>query len=190
MAQNKNMTYTQIMPISGWAQQVVIGTVLGGSSLVRSKSAKNCYLSMRGKNKNWLSFKAHEINLPAPHSFLDTGSTLRWHSICSPVLNEIREWFYRDNVKKINDFVLDKLRDIGLMTWFMDSGFIKKKCAGFRVSHYSPDDVATINNYFKLLELNSSIVNNNKIILDELSTIRLMKVIAPVTPEFMYPNLT
>ena len=186
------MTYTKIIPLSGWEQQIILGTVLGGSSLIKSKHGKNCYLSMRDKNYYWLNYKSQEIKLSSQHSFFYDKKTIRWHSIASPALNEIYDYFYINNHKTVTNLILDKLRDIGLMVWFMDSGGIENELAFFRTTRYGEEGTEIINKYFKLLDLNSHIVKNSrgkKVILDKPSTIRLIKVISPVAPEFMYGSL-
>jgi len=40
-----------------WQEQIIIGTVLGGSSLTKPPKGKNYYLSMRSKEELWLRFK-------------------------------------------------------------------------------------------------------------------------------------
>lgn len=143
---------------------------------------------MRGNNIHWLNYKANEIQLIAPHPIYEDKTTMRWHSISTPALNEIYHYFYKDGKRIVNDFLLDKLRDIGLMVWFMDGGGIKNNCAFFRTRLYGEEGTEIINEYFKLLGMNSHI-SEKKVFLDEPSTIRLLKVIAPVTPEFMYESL-
>ena len=43
---------SELVPIS-----VLIGTILGGSSLAKPPRGKNYYLSMRSQNKQWLQYK-------------------------------------------------------------------------------------------------------------------------------------
>jgi hypothetical protein len=40
---------------------LIIGTILGGSSIIKPKKGKNCYLSMRDKDISWLKHKADQL---------------------------------------------------------------------------------------------------------------------------------
>ena len=42
-------------------KQVLYGTILGGSSLIKPEKGKNCYLAMRDNDRLWLSYKIESL---------------------------------------------------------------------------------------------------------------------------------
>src|ERR1700677_3628118 len=109
------MTYFENPSISDWHKQLIIGTVLGGSSLVKPKKGRNCYLFMRSADNKWLNYKAQELDaLASQRPFTQEGNTIRWHSNCYPIFTEYYEMFYLNNKKCVSMQILDSLRDIGL----------------------------------------------------------------------------
>ena len=63
--------------------QILIGSVLGGSSLVKPPKGVNYYLSMRSNNDKWLMYKISEM----PDFFTNCNiscykGTLRCNSCC------------------------------------------------------------------------------------------------------------
>lgn len=120
------MTYYSSPQITDKQTQVILGTVLGGSSIYKPTGGKNCYLSMRDKNHNWLEYKANILNsLASERPFtLDKKSHKwhMWHSCCYPAFTEFRELFYNDGKKLVTKEILSKLRDEGHAIWCGDSG--------------------------------------------------------------------
>jgi len=104
-------------------QQVLIGTILGGSSLVKPPNGKNYYLSMRSKDDQWLQYKMEEMAnyFPKPKLHL-YGNTFRANSSCLPDLTQMRDALYDKNSRVIKMDTLNLLMDIGIAIWFLDGG--------------------------------------------------------------------
>jgi sugar O-acyltransferase (sialic acid O-acetyltransferase NeuD family) len=84
---------------------LIIGTILGGSSIIKPQKGKNCYLSMRDKDLTWLKFKADQLKDLTSQSPLTIEKTNRWHSVCYPIFNEFYKMFYdgKDRIIKIDN---------------------------------------------------------------------------------------
>lgn len=116
------MTHVINPEITKRQKQIITGTILGGSSIIRPKGGQNCYLSMRCKNSNWLQFKAIELtNLSSSKPFT-IERTNRWHSLCYPIFNDFYDEFYFKNNRKLKPDTLDLLTDIALAIWYIDVG--------------------------------------------------------------------
>jgi hypothetical protein len=183
------MTYYSTPQITDWQRQIITGTILGGSSVIKPKKGNNCYLSMRGKNGKWMQCKAQELEmfLPPNPIYLEDKRYFRWHFSCSPLFNQFHELFYVDGKKRVQMEVLDSLKAIGMMVWFIDAGTIKDKKALISVKAFGESGAKTINEYFSLLGMPGRIVGT-KIEMDETSTKKLMYVIGDLIPQFLlYP---
>jgi len=102
--------------------QVITGTILGGSSIIKPTRGKNCYLSMRSKDGLWLDHKAAELSSLASAEPVTIEKTNRWHSLCYPIFNEFRSNFYKGKKRKLRKENLDPMKDIALAVWFGDCG--------------------------------------------------------------------
>lgn len=184
------MTYIVYEPLTNWQRQIVIGTILGGSSIIKPKTARSCYLSMRGTNPKWLECKAQEFpNLRSQNPYFTSGRYYRWHSCCSPCLNEFRETFYKDGKKCISMDILNELRNIGLAVWFLDSGSMEKDRSCFHTTSYKKEGTDIISQYLSEVGMDNEIVkkgNGFRVILDDKSTRKLIGVIGEIIPPFMY----
>ncbi len=177
------MTYIKVPNITDDQRQIICGTVLGGSSIVKPKSGRNAYLSMRGTNPKWIQCKAQELELFLPQNpFLPQkdNSYYRWHSSCSPVFNEFKELFYEDGQKVAKMDVLNSLRNIGLAVWFLDCGRIVDNKI---VMNLNFKDVKPILQYFTEIDLIFKM--NKKIEFDEVSSKKFIQVIGNCIPSFM-----
>jgi hypothetical protein len=183
------MTYIIKPLISSWQRQIILGTILGGSSLVKTEG-RNCYLSMRGRNLGWIEYKSQAIDMLAPpNPFLTTKTGyFRWHSCCSPLLNDFYDLFYRNGKKTANMDVLNELRDIGLSIWFLDSGKIKDKELYMNTVYLGEDGTKIVNQYFREIDLISEVIGT-KVHLDKPSTSKFIEIIVHLIPEFMYGSL-
>lgn len=109
-------------PLTNATTYTIIGTILGGSSLVKPAKGKNCYLSMRGKNLLWMEHKASILAvLAGPHAFL-SEKTYRWHSLCYPLFNVLYEQFYKNGKRHLKLSSLERLQDHTWAIWFGDCG--------------------------------------------------------------------
>lgn len=131
--------------------QIIRGTILGGSSIIKPLNGRNAYLSMRCKNARWLEYKARELqSLTTPAPFT-VETTYRWHSMCYPIFNSFRKEFYNNKKRILQLESLDPLQDIGLSIWYGDSGKIEKDCVVLCTHLWGEKGTKTIVDYFKLL---------------------------------------
>lgn len=176
--------------------QVLIGTVLGGSSLVKPPKGKNYYLSMRGKNEQWLKYKMAEM----PDFFRSAtihkyGNTFRCNSSCSNVLTEIKDVLYNGVDRKVSMEVLDSLRDIALAIWFLDGGSKTgrgKKNAYINTTKFGEDGTNIVMRYFNEIGMDCNINRDGKrlkVLFGVEATIDLFKTIAHRFPNFMMDRL-
>lgn len=189
------MTYYIGPKITPWQRQIILGTVLGGSSVVKPKGGRNSYLSMRGKDAYWLEYKSQELkNLASPTPFLieNENKYFRWHSLCYPEFNEFHNLFYADGKKHVTMDILNELRDIGLATWFLDGGKVEKNSIVFNTNVFREDGTKLIAQFFNEISIKAESVIKGKslrvTILEE-SVEKFTKVINHRIPEFMLHNL-
>lgn len=156
------MTHIINPKITPRQKAVIIGTILGGSSIVRPTKGKNCYLSMRNKDLDWLKFKSKELFNLATKDPITNEKTYRWHSICYPLFNEFEEIFYSNKKRTLNSDVLNLLQDASLAVWFKDCGTINKKTVTLNTHIWSKDGTEKILEYFQSLEWESKIILERK----------------------------
>jgi len=184
------MTYRIDYPVTDWQRQVIIGTVLGGSSIIKPKKGRNCYLSMRGKSAHWLECKTQELHFPRAQNpyYVENRRYFRWHSACLPLFNEFHKLLYDNGKRKVDIEVLNGLRDIGLAVWFLDAGSIRVNKLYMSVSWFADESIATICRYFQEIDLDNEIVGKS-IVFSELSTKRFLRVVVDFVPKFMFYKL-
>lgn len=146
------MTYLINPEISTKQKNIIIGTILGGSSLIKPHKGKNCYLSMRGKDFDWLNWKSNELSNLSGSAPITKEKTYRWHSICYPVFNNFYEIFYKKNKRSIKIETLNLLQEMSIAVWFKDCGAIKSNQAIFNTNVWGEKGTSIILNYFKSLE--------------------------------------
>ena len=169
-------------------RQIIIGTILGGSSIVKPKNGQNCYLSMRGKNTKWLEYKAINLDSLSSYEPFTVEKTNRWHSFCLPAFNEFKNKFYQDNTRKLKLKELELLWDIALTIWYGDSGKYINNQVIFNTNIWGESGSKIFIKYFKLIDYNSTILKERghcRVQLDEESSVKFLKLIAPQLPEFM-----
>ncbi len=164
-------------------KQIIMGTILGGSSIVVPKKGKNCYLSMRDKRKNWLELKAGELQLLSSNFPFTSEKTNRWHSKCYPVFNEFKNMFYKNNKRFLEIDVLSKLSDISFAIWLGDCGTMHDDKLVLN-THIWGDSNKTIIAYFELLGYKSNIIKEG-ISLDSNSSKDFINYAAPHLPEWL-----
>lgn len=188
------MTYYDNPTINDWHKQIILGTVLGGSSLVKPKKGRNCYLFMRSVDKDWLSYKAFELaNLSSQRPFTQEGNTLRWHSNCYPVFTEFYDLFYKDGVKTVSMEILDPLKDIGMAIWYGDCGKLKKNQLILNTNKFGQSGNEVIVEYFKQAGIgDAEIVRERKylrIVLSEQAAEKFLLIVSNRLPDFMHQKL-
>ena len=188
------MTYYDNPTINDWHKQIILGTVLGGSSLVKPKKGRNCYLFMRSVDHDWLSYKAFELAaLSSQRPFTEEGNTLRWHSNCYPVFTDSYNLFYKNKVKTISMDVLDPLKDIGLAIWYGDCGKLKKDCVLLNTNKFKESGNEVIVEYFKQAGIGETeIIKERKysrIMFSKKASDKFLMLVAHRLPDFMHQKL-
>lgn len=183
------MTYYDSPVVTDWHRQIIMGTILGGSSLVKPTKGRNCYLFMRSSDRNWLNYKAHELKeFTSQRPFTEEGKTIRWHSNCYPLFNEFRELFYEGSEKVVKMGILDQLRDIGLAIWYGDCGLIKNNRVWLNTHKFGEEGSKLVNQYFNEVGIEAEIKkdrNNSRVVMTHEGSKKFLSTIAHRLPEFM-----
>jgi hypothetical protein len=179
--------------IHNFQSQVLIGTVLGGSSLVKPPKGLNYYLSMRSKDDKWLIYKMSEMKEFFPEiKCRKYGNTYRCNSSCNPLITSFYYNLYEENKRKIKMSLLDTLTDTGIAIWFLDSGGKtgrNKKNAYINTTKFGKEGTDIIMQYFNEIELFCNINhdgNRLKVLFSVKGTESLFRIIAHRFPKFMY----
>lgn len=179
------MTHLISPSITPFQRNIIIGTILGGSSIVKPKRGKNCYLSMRGKNIQWLLWKASHLSELASREPLTVEQTNRWHSVCYPVFNEFHQMFYKNDKRYIHIDSLSLLQDKALVVWYGDCGKTINDKVVFNTHIWGKSGTEKIVEYFQYLDYKPSIVierNNYRVHLDEESSADFLQMVLPHLP--------
>lgn len=180
------MTHMINPKITHAQHSLITGTILGGSSIIKPKKGKNCYLSMRDKDLSWLKFKADQISELSSHSPMTIEKTNRWHSVCYPVFNDYRESFYKDGKRRLEQDSLNLLHDSGIAIWFGDAGKCRGGRAVFNTNIWGKRGVELIIEYFDSLDWKCETFmerGNYRVRLDADSTDEMLKMCAPYLPK-------
>ena len=159
--------------------QIILGTIMGGSSIVKSKGGKHCYLSMRDRNGKWLEHKAFQLaHYASPEPFI-INKTNRWHSLCHPIFDEFKIKFYKNEKRHLE---IDNLTfwDLGLAIWFGDSGKFENGSVIINTHIWGKTGTETIKKYFELCNWSAEIFKDRKyfrIKLAKEASIHFMKTI-------------
>ena len=170
------------------AQQkfLIIGTILGGSSIIRPKKGKNCYLSMRDKDIDWLKHKADQIKDLASQSPMTIEKTNRWHSVCYPLFNEFYEMFYDNGNRSLKMKDLNLLHDSSIAVWFGDSGKCNGKNVVLNTNIWGKTGTESVVEYLSSLDWKSSVFlerGNYRIKIDEDSSEEFLNMVASYLPK-------
>jgi hypothetical protein len=173
-------------------RQVIIGTVLGGSSLIKPPKGTNYYLSMRSSNQTWLKYKAEELDdCFKSTNLVSNGNTYRINSICHKAFTELHDLLYRDGKRVITEELLDSLRDVSLAIWFLDGGSMigrNRKNAYINTTKFGEEGTLIVEKYFNLIDMTCKKNKNGtrrKVVFSVQGTERLFRIIAPLFPDFM-----
>lgn len=188
------MTYYSNPELSDWQKQIIIGTILGGSSLVKPKKGRNCYLFMRSVNKQWLNYKSAELKqLASERPFTYEYNTARWHSNCYPIFTDYYNNFYHDGRKLVKMDILDTLRDIGLAIWYGDCGKFKNGKVVLNTNKFGEEGTQVISNYFREAGIGETNLTKERkyirLIFSAGATEKFLLVLANRLPDFMHPEL-
>jgi hypothetical protein len=179
------MTHIISPPLTNRQKQFLTGTILGGSSLVKTVGSRNCYLSMRCKNKKWLEFKAGEIAPLASSTPFTSDTTHRWHSMCYPTFNALRKEFYTENKRELKQVSLDLLNDVAFAIWFGDVGSYRNQQITLNTHIWGENGSNLIINYFDQIGYKSDLIKERgsfRVKLDLESSFAFLKLAEPHLP--------
>lgn len=164
--------------------QIIKGTILGGSSIIKPLGGKNCYLSMRSKNGKWLEYKGAELQSLASGTPFTLEKTNRWHSLCYPIFNELKKMFYKDKKRNLTMETLDacRLNDLAFTVWYGDAAICHKEIVTFNTHIWGKQGNEILVEYFGYLGYHSEIVKERqsyRLRLDKSSSIGLTNMIRP-----------
>lgn len=182
------MTYYINPILTEREKDLIKGTVLGGSTIIKPKGGKNCYLSMRSKFGAWLDYKANELRGLSSQEPMTIEKTNRWHSLCYPIFNDLHKMFWQDKERKINQKIFDELSFYTLMIWFGDTGTYKGGIIQFNTHIWGEEGTNQIVDYFNKVNYKSKVFLERKkfrIKFDFDSSENFMKSISPHMPYFL-----
>lgn len=187
----KYMIFSKIHTNLSYRQkQIISGTVLGGSSIISPSKGVTSYLSMRGKDYDWLQYKINSIScLSSEKSLFKEGETYRWHSRCHYEINNIKSMFYKNGKRHIGESSLDLLSDVALSVWFCDCGELCKDGTIININHWKGFEDIFLE-YFKAIDINVSIKverkNKIRIFINKENSDLLFKIIEPQIPVWFW----
>jgi hypothetical protein len=185
------MTYQSGPVLIENQKQILYGTILGGSSIIKPDRGKNCYLAMRDNNKDWLQFKVDSLSdffKIDDKTIKQDKNTYRCYSVAYPIFNDIYNVFYKDGEKFVAKEVLEILTDEAWMTWFIDAGRKSKRKAYLRTHKFGEEGTKMIAEYFNSLDcecLAHQCRSRHEIVFSKKGAEELFKYILPKVPENM-----
>jgi len=171
--------------------QIIIGTLLGTSSIIFPKKSKNPHLLMRSTKKNptWIRCKAYELKrFSRPKSFIEDQYSFRWNSISTELLMPYYDLFYKKNNKEISLQTLESLRPLSICCLFLDRGFINDFECGFKMNEDKKSN-KNILKYFCLLDLPLIESKNNYIFSDKKNVSKFFNIIKNHIPNEIKKNI-
>lgn len=174
--------------ITGRHYDIIAGTILGGSSVMKPARGKNSYLAMRSKHNLWLEYKAQELGDLASDTPFTIEKTLRWHSLCYPIFNRFREMFYQNGKRNLTLEPLDALHDVGLAIWYGDCGSYRKGKVTLRTHLWGKRGTQVIAEYFARLDWPGTITQEKKcyrFVIEGDSAKKYLERVLPQLPSFM-----
>lgn len=189
------MTYLTNPNLAPIQKQIITGTILGGSSIIKPKYGRNCYLAMRDRNMSWLKYKIEPLNncFKQDESLIKMDkNTFRCVSYSFPIFNEFYEKFYRDGKKHITKEVLEPLDSWAWMVWFCDAGRKSKRKVYLRTHKFGELGTQIIADYFNSLDVDCEThLNRNRweLIFTVTGSQTFLKTIAHRLPKFILKNI-
>jgi hypothetical protein len=165
--------------------QMILGTIMGGSSIVLPKNGNHCYLSMRDNNIQWLNFKASQLSNFSSEKSILKETTNRWHSKSNVIFDKFKKNFYTNNQRLLH---IDNLNfwDFGLAIWFGDAGKLQNGNVILNTHIWGDKGSNIIAKYFNLCQWNAHVFKDRKyyrVCLSRESSIHFINLIAPHLPK-------
>lgn len=177
-------------------RQVLYGTILGGSSIIKPKRGRNCYLAMRDRDYDWLAYKTSELR---PFFKMDQGvikkdkTTFRCYSVAYPIFNEVHDDFYDEEGNKVvKKEVLDLLTDVAWMVWFVDAGRKSKRKAYLRTQKFGEAGSEIIAEYFNDLDCDCKVHTTRgryEIVFSNIGAVEYLSTFLHRAPNFILNRL-
>jgi hypothetical protein len=184
------MTYQSGPQITERQKQIIYGTILGGSSIIKPKKGKNCYLAMRDNHKEWLEYKVNLLHnlFKTEDTIKKDKNTYRCYSVAYPIFNEIHNIFYSNKNKIVSRDTLELLTDQAWMVWFTDSGRKSSRKCYLRTHKFGEKGSNIIAEYFNSLECECEVHksrNRFEIIFTNKGSLEFLQIISPSLPSFL-----
>lgn len=182
--------------ISSWHRDIIVGTILGGSSLTKPPKGINYYLSMRSCNPLWLTYKTQELEKYfSGVNLIKDGTTYRCNSHCSEDFTYLHDIMYQEQKRVLTEKILYPMMDIGLAIWFLDGGGKtgrEKKNLYLNTTKIGKEGTDLAVTYFNEMDLKCKpTISNNRIriLFSVKGSLGFMKIIAHRIPEFMWNKI-
>lgn len=185
------MTHYINPKLGDWTKDVILGTVLGGSSII--STGTSCYLSMRGKDKKWLDYKAGFLKELASPNPVSKDKTNRWHSLCYPLFQRYRDMFYRNGERHLDLDACDPICHPCLLVWFGDAGTYKRGIIEMNTNVWGLKGTKAAKKYFKFLDCKTEAIqkrNSYRLLFDKKSSEEFLRLICPIAPHFFNARLS
>lgn len=172
--------------------QIIRGTVLGGSSLIRPKGGKSCYLSMRDKNAKWLEYKAAELKELASLTPFTVEKTYRWHSLCYPILNGFEAVFYKRGRRFLTVDNISPIADVAFGVWFGDCGRWVGDLIVLNTNVWGRKGSEEIRKYFSCLDYQSEVFCERgrfRVKLDHKASMAFWSIAEPTLPHWFIDSI-
>lgn len=185
------MTHSIGPAIADRHRQIIYGTVLGGSSIVRPVQGKNCYLAMRDRDLEWLTYKTQELSAffkMDEATIKRDKNTFRCYSVAYPAFNDFYSQFYQDGEKIVRKEILERLNDVAWMIWFQDAGRKSSRKAYLRTHKFGEEGTVMIADYFNSLDVECSphlARGRHEIVFSNKGAHEFLKVISRCLPPFI-----
>lgn len=185
------MTYQCGPQLKDSQKQILYGTVLGGSSIIKPERGKNCYLAMRDNNNLWLQYKIEILKdffKIDQNTIKKDKNTYRCYSIAYPTFNDIYEIYYKEGIKTITHEMLEILTDDAWMTWFVDAGRKSKRKAYLRTHKFGEEGTKIIVDYFNSLDCICNMHQcrgRYEVVFSNKGAFELLSIIFPKLPQFL-----
>ena len=173
-------------------KQVVLGTLLGNSSIIFPQKSSYPHLQMResiSKGGSWIRCKAEELRkFSRAKSFVADKDSFRWNSISDECWMYFYILCYKNQKKTITPEWLDQLQDYGICCWFMDKGNLLARSSHIRVSRLNEESLKNIATYFDVIGIQTTIKKHGGstvIHFDMEATKKLFKIIGHCIPAFV-----
>lgn len=171
--------------LSNRQRQIILGTILGGSSITKPSKGKHYYLSMRDKNGKWVEYKSLELKCLAGDKPFTIEKTNRWHSLCFPIMDEFREMFYKNGKRCLQKDVIHSLSDIAFSIWYGDCARHKGKNIIMNTNIWGEKGTKLLCQYFNEIDMTCKIIKDHKLIriqFDEKGSEHFWKIAEPNLP--------